>query len=301
MPEEVANELRGGRFAIAAGLPPADVEALRQDRDYAAGLRESPGFATYFLILNARRGPLEDPEVRRALRRALDVDGIVRAALGRAALPARGLISAGLLGHESVRHKPAPAASAARLAGLELTATVHPVYLGQYGHLWTEIREAFEALGIDLRFEARPMAQTLRELAAGEADLVAARRVAAYPDADAFINPFHSRHGLLGPMIANAEIDRLIEQGRRETDPALRHVVYRRLEEVFAREALVIPLFDEQVCCFARPEVEGLRIRLGWPKIVYEELSLDLVELGTPRLVPGLMLSPAVDRPQSRQ
>ncbi len=44
-------------------------------------------------------------------------------------------------------------------------------------------------------------------------------------------------------------------------------------EQVLYREAFLIPLFDEQLYCFARPQVQGLRLRLGWPKIAYEELE----------------------------
>jgi ABC-type transport system substrate-binding protein len=66
----------------------------------------------------------------------------------------------------------------------------------------------------------------------------------------------------------------LIERGRSETDPRVRHTIYREVEELVAREALLLPLFHDQVGCFARPEVEGLSMGLTNPIVAYEDLSL---------------------------
>ena len=41
-----------------------------------------------------------------------------------------------------------------------------------------------------------------------------------------------------------------------------------------AREALLLPLFHEQVYRFVRPEIEGLQLGLSWPTIAYEKLSV---------------------------
>ena len=63
-----------------------------------------------------------------------------------------------------------------------------------------------------------PTSELLERIKRGDVDLAAARRIAAYSDADAFVNLFHSTDGLLD----SEEIDRLIEQGRVESDPTLR-------------------------------------------------------------------------------
>jgi hypothetical protein len=38
------------------------------------------------------------------------------------------------------------------------------------------------------------------------------------------------------------------------------------------REALLLPLFHEQVYHFSRPEVEGLSVSFGAPTVAYDEL-----------------------------
>ena len=51
-------------------------------------------------------------------------------------------------------------------------------------------------------------------------------------------------------------------------------VVYRQIEEIIARDALLLPLFHEQAYRFARPGVAGLALSVGTPTVAYEELRI---------------------------
>ena len=75
-------------------------------------------------------------------------------------------------------------------------------------------------------------------------------------------------------LCGSPEIDRLAERGRAETTPVQRHALYRQVEETMAREALLLPLFHEQVYRFAQPDVGGLNVSFGIPLVTYEELHL---------------------------
>jgi hypothetical protein len=46
------------------------------------------------------------------------------------------------------------------------------------------------------------------------------------------------------------------------------------LEDTLAANAVLLPLFHEQACRIARPEVEGLSVGFGFPTIVLEDLSI---------------------------
>jgi len=118
------------------------------------------------------------------------------------------------------------------------------------------------------------MDEWLEAVASGSADLVVGRWAADYPDADTFANILESRSGLLGKLCGSPEIDRLIERGRLETSPAARHAVYRQIEEIIARDTLLLPLFHEQTYRFARPEVEGLSLSYGVTTVDYANLRI---------------------------
>ncbi len=107
----------------------------------------------------------------------------------------------------------------------------------------------------------------------GTADLVVGRWNGDYPDADTFVTgAAHSSEGMFGRICGTPEIDRLAERGRAESDPSIRHALYRQVEEILAKEALLLPLFHEQVYRFARPEVEGLTVGFSYPHVPYENL-----------------------------
>ncbi len=108
----------------------------------------------------------------------------------------------------------------------------------------------------------------------GVADLIVTRWIADYPDADTFVHLFHSQEGYIGRFCGTPETDRLIERGRAETSPIVRHSLYREVEEIIAREALVLPLFHEQAYRFARPEVEGLSVSFWGQTVDYSSLRI---------------------------
>jgi peptide/nickel transport system substrate-binding protein len=277
-PEETLAGFRERRFSIAGDLFPSDAEALRRDPEFASSYREVPSLITYYVACNVHRGPLVDRGLRQRLVQALDVKRLVRQTLGRLALPAHGFIPPGLLGHESTARSrmqtgPTPEPGSPPPA-LELTVAAHPLYSGRYAALYRELLGALAQQG----FTTRPVTQTMEEWKDatfhGGADLIVGRWGVDYPDADSMVYVLHSEGGTLGRVAGTPDIDRLLERARAETSPAVRHGLYREIEEIIAREALLVPLFHEQAYRFARPEVEGLSVSLGSQVVAYEDLRV---------------------------
>ena len=280
--EEVREEFEAGRLSVALDLLPADVERLRHDPRYASGYREGPKLQTYFVAFNCLRGPMQDAAARRALIEAVDVAGLVRRTLGRLAIPAHGLIPPGLLGHSAARRESAAASAGApsdfqatvSRETVELSAAMHPLFFGELSAFARGLSDAFRDMGFALKAVNKTMAEYLDLNRRAEVDVAIGRWGADYPDADTFVyGILHSTAGILGRYFDDAEIDRLIEEGRAETDPRTRHSLYRKVEEIVAREAMILPLFHDQVYAFARPEVEGFRgVGQASPTVNYEEL-----------------------------
>jgi ABC-type transport system substrate-binding protein len=282
-PEEIRDEFLAGRLSVAMELLPADAESLRHDPRFAAGYRESPRLTTYFAVFNRHHGILKDAETRRSLVRAVDVASLARRTLGRLAIPAHGLIPPGLLGHSAVGER---SDRSVRMASsdssvektvsreaVELTAAVHPVFFGEYAAFFGQLTDALREIGIQIRPVTRTMAEFLEFERKPDADLFVGRWNADYPDADTFVHGvLHSEAGFVGRWAGGPEIDALAEQGRAETDPRVRHSIYRQVEEIVARDALLLPLFHEQVYCFARPDVEGLGSLGSAPVVRYDNL-----------------------------
>jgi len=283
-PEEMRAEFLAGRFSVASDLLPRDADGMRQDRRYATGYKESPRLSTYFIAFNAHGSAFGDAEVRRGIRRAIDVPVLVRKTLGRLAIPANGLIPPGLLGYSAERPKEPPRSTPAEKVSsdktmsretVEVAALVHPSFTGEYAALIGELNQIFREMGFVLRPINRTMAEYVDMRKKRDVDVVIGRWASDYPDADTFVHGvLHSHEGFMGIFCGTPELDALGSRGRAETDPRVRHSIYRQVEEIIARDALLIPLFHEQVYRFVQPDVEGLSLGFSLPTVAYEKLSV---------------------------
>ncbi|MGH7339660.1 MAG: ABC transporter substrate-binding protein, partial [Candidatus Rokuibacteriota bacterium] len=251
---DILSGFRAGRFAMASDLDPADVETLRRDPAFAAAYREAPSLSTYFILFNRHRGPMSDPAQRRRLAAAVDAALLVKQTLGRRAIPAHGLIPPGLLGHEAA---PPGATSPTALGGddrgaaCEFTAAVHPTFAGEHAAFYSALDASLRAARISIRSATGPVSEYLESWVRGSTDMIIGRWLADYPDADTFFSAFRYAWAYVG----SPDLDELINRGRSETDPTVRHALYREIEGILRRDALLVPLFHEQVYRFARPEL----------------------------------------------
>ncbi len=280
-PEEIRSEFLAGRFSIASDLLPTDAESLRQDPRFRATYRESPSLVTYFVVFNIHEGPFADARARQAVASGIDAAGIVRRTLGRHAIPANGIIPPGLLGYVSTpRSRPQASgqvsgAHTVSRETVEVTTMANPIMFGEFGAFTKELTQAFREMGYSLRVVNKTMPEFLAAQRNAASDIMIGRWIADYPDADTFTQGvLHSREGCNGRYCGTPAIDALTERGRGEIDPRTRESIYREVEETVAKEALMIPLFHEQVYRFARPEVEGLAVGFGQPIVQYENLSV---------------------------
>jgi peptide/nickel transport system substrate-binding protein len=158
---------------------------------------------------------------------------------------------------------------------VEVAALVHPSFTGEYAALIGELNQIFREMGFIIRPINRTMAEYVDMRKKRDVDVVIGRWASDYPDADTFVHGvLHSHEGFMGIFCGTAEIDALGSRGRAETDPRVRHSIYRQVEEIIARDALLIPLFHEQVYRFVQPDVEGLSLGFSLPTVAYEKLSV---------------------------
>ncbi|MCI0603039.1 ABC transporter substrate-binding protein [bacterium] len=274
-PQEILEGFRKGTYSLAWDLYPSDVEALRRETELGSRYGETPRLSTYYVVFNIHHGPLQDESLRHLLVQAVDVESLVRRTLGRLAIPAHGLIPPGLLGHvPGMRNIPAPVSTGPEIHD-ELNTIINSVYEGPYSSIAQELLKIFGSKGFAIRNREQTRSEYFRALASATADIVITRWIADYPDPDTFLTGLlHTEKGIVGRVCGTTEMDRLIEQGRSETDSELRNEIYRDAEDMIAKKALLLPLFHEQAYCFARPEVEGFQVTFSRTIVPYEKLWL---------------------------
>jgi ABC-type transport system substrate-binding protein len=220
-------------------------------------------------VLNSTRGPLSDETTRRQLASALDVEAFVRRVEGPGVVPAHGLIPPGLLGHE-------PPSSEVRTVyeapsgRVDLTVSLTPPLRTAWG---ADLVEWLGERGFRVRIVNDTYAEHEAAVAAGAVDVTATGWNFDYPDADSIVyGALHSSGRYGREFVSSAEIDRLAEFGRTETDPEARRAIYREVEEIVARRAHAVPLYHARRWFFARPELQGVELNLFQPYLSYEKL-----------------------------
>jgi ABC-type transport system substrate-binding protein len=279
-PEESRREFLNGTYTLVSDLRPTGLAELRKDPRYLAGYAELPRLSTYFVALNAHRGPLASPRLREALARALDVETLLREVLGEQITPALGLLPPNLLGKVERRRKRVQATDEDRAAlkGLSLSVTVSPSYRRQYAAFWAALCSRLEGLGITLSEEnsgtPEELSRTIRE---GRVDLAFHRWIADYPDSDSFFfSLLHAQEGVLARLCSSETMNGLLVQARRDHDPARRYAAYQAIEQELSTGFLLIPFFHEKSYRFIQPSVRDLRLGMCSPEVHYDELrSID--------------------------
>src|SRR5262249_19779779 len=148
----------------------------------------------------------------------------------------------GLLGH-GARAARAPEAPASRDV-VELTASVNAIYFGPYSAFFDGLLASLREKGFVVKPVTKTMPEFLEMQAKGGTDISIARWVADFPDADTFVSGVvGTRGGIVGAYCGTEELDVLAARGRAESDPGVRHGIYREVEEIVAKDALLVPLF----------------------------------------------------------
>src|SRR5262249_9049330 len=106
--------------------------------------------------------------------------------------------------------------------------------------LTADILGAFREMGVRVQIVSTTPEMRQGEWA-GNFDMIMSAWAADYPDADSFAHGvLHSKEGGLGYVCGSPVLDAIIEAGRLESDPAVRHAIYRQLEQIIARDALLL-------------------------------------------------------------
>ncbi|HJZ13400.1 MAG TPA: ABC transporter substrate-binding protein, partial [Acidobacteriota bacterium] len=267
---QIAAGIRSGDFDIGSNLLPDDLEKALQDRQFRAGLAETPKKNIYFVLFNDQSPLSKVPQIRKALNGVVRVDDLVRATLGRFAHPAHGLLPPGILGHDPGKRPrqtilQESAVELLSTAGvsrpIRLKAAVHPLFQDRYKSITEELFKAWLEIGVEISIETTTMKAYLEAAKRKEGlDLMIGRYNADYDDPDNFTYfLFHSKSGLYN-YYSSAEFDRMMEEARTENDPLIREKLYRRIENDLLDSDYLLPLFHDIDYRVAGTRVRGLTL-----------------------------------------
>ena len=255
---------RAGQLHVTYTLPAAKVDAYR--RDAPQFLRIDPYLNTYFLRVNVRRPPLDQPGVRRALALAIDRAALARDVLHGGRQPAPTLTPPGLADYTPPAGVPTDIAEARRLlaeAGYPEGRGLPAVELlcdnSENLRLVAEaVQEMWRReLGITVRLRNLEMKAVQADRRSGRYQMIIADWVADYFDADTFLNCWRGDSGNNLTGWSSADYDSLLFAAARTADPAARARLLQRAETLLLDAAPVIPLYFNPHVFLLQPSVHG--------------------------------------------
>ncbi len=271
--------LRANEVDLIRDLPP---ESVPQAPKVAA----QPGLEFPWIRINTFKGKLADPRVRQALNYAVDKDALAKSLYGGYAVVADGqLLTPGHFGYsKDVKAYPFDINKAKSLLkdagadGMELQL------VGESGR-WLKDKELVEAVagylqavGLKPKVQIAEWSAWLDLLFAGPdkaPDLLYSSNDNSLLDADRTLTAlFHSKTDVAGGQSAykNADLDKLIDDARTETDSAKRAAMYTKADQIVHDDAPTIFLLNLQ-------NIYGLSKRLNWAprldgRIFFNEMTI---------------------------
>ncbi|MFD2654617.1 glutathione ABC transporter substrate-binding protein [Gracilibacillus thailandensis] len=224
----VADQIGPNNMSRVDGLPDASV-------------LQSPSVSVSYIGFNIEKEPFDDVRVRQALSMAVDKDQIINGVMNGVGIPAIGALAPPVFGYDdSIEGLPYDVEKAKELlaeAGYEdgFETTIWTNDNEQRVDTAVALQAQLGEIGVDVEIQELEWGAYLEGTANGEHDMFILGWSTVTADADYGLYPlFHSsQQGEPGnrTFLADDEVDELLDEGRRETDPAARKEIYTEVQE----------------------------------------------------------------------
>ena len=261
---------------VVNDVVPDIVYQLQRD---GLAVTENAGLDYQYLAFNFRDPILTDLRVRRAIGYAIDRDSIVEYLRRGLAIPANGMIPPSNWAYEpnvfTFAHDPDQAKKLLDEAGyrdpdddgplprftLTLTSTNQ-----EFSRLQAAvIQEDLKQIGIHLDIRTYEFATMYADVIKGNFQMFTLQWVGgAVADPDILRRVFHSQMvppaGFNRGHFSDAEVDRLLDEASRATDPDSRRAAYAKVQQRLAELAPYVSLWHKKNVAVAQPELDGIHL-----------------------------------------
>lgn len=274
-PASAALAFEAGEVDMVINYPEADFDRIKETG--ALGFL-APTARLYFYTVNAANGPMANPLVRQAVSVAIDRQGIVDAVLsGVGGVPAGTMFPAGKGWAADIpaTYDMAKAEALLTEAGAVkdggqwmLDGAPLEIDIVTYSSRaalppTAELTQAFlQAIGVKANVRVGEYGASNDAIAAGDADMfLQAWVMTPQGDPGAVLETLlRSDGGSNAGRFANAELDKLLADGRLTFEQDKREAIYDKAQEIIASEAALIPVFHVSQVNVARPGLTGYAV-----------------------------------------
>lgn len=263
---------------------------LRQEWEGKMVLNKHPYLNTEYLGFLAdsnnvlvKESPLRQKKIRQAINYGIDRTKMItylRNGIGSAAMA--GFVPAGLPSFDAAKVKgypynPAMARQLLREAGYpdgQGLPVIRLLSIPIYADLANYVANQLQETGIRIQVEVIQKSLLLEQTAKSQALFFRGSWIADYPDAESYLAMFYSKNPAPPNYTRyhNPAFDVLYEKSLEENNDSIRYAQYQEMDNMIISDAVVVPLFYDEVVRLVQPNVTGFSgngmnlLELRWVK-----------------------------------
>jgi peptide/nickel transport system substrate-binding protein len=270
VPEETTriSMLETGEAHIAEPLSVANMVTVEASK--ASEVYRSEGYGTEYIGFNFEKAPFNDVRVRKAISHAVEMDSIIDGVFNNIGKKANSLLGSKVFGyHDGLKAYEYDLNEAKRLlseAGYAngFETTLITMDSKERVNLAEVVQSQLKGIGIKVNIQVLEYGTFVEKVNAGDSEMFIISWRNATGDADYNqYNLFHtsSQRGAGNTLFySNPEVDRIIEEARREKDEQNRLSLYAQVQEIEMDEAAYIPVRVIENMAAVSKKVEGFEI-----------------------------------------
>lgn len=262
-----------GEADMAFAIDPDSLARVKSDATMQ--IVEGPSLAIEYLAMNNSTdvgGPLAKKEVRQAIAKAIDYDGIVNGLLSGGAVRPATIVPLGLLSADDVKDQAYKTDLAgaqalfdsAKVTPVEITLTwgsgqATPAGLSR-DTLAPKLKSDLEKIkGLTIKLNPMDPTQRLADYRAAKLQFTMSDWSPDYPDVHTYADPFGNSTGAAAKRVkySNPQVDDLLKKGIAELDNAKRKEDYIEIEKILQDDAAFLVEFQPNYRSPASVKVKG--------------------------------------------
>ncbi|QKY70572.1 glutathione ABC transporter substrate-binding protein [Lentibacillus sp. CBA3610] len=247
-------ELETGESDVADAIGPDNISRVEGMPN--ASLLQEPSVGLSYIGFNVQKEPFDDERVRQAISMAINKEEIIEGVYNGVGIPAEGPLAPPVFGYDEsvsgIEHDPEQAQELLAEAGYEdgFETTIWTNDQEQRVDTAVAVQSQLEDIGITVEIEELEWGAYLERTSNGEHDMFILGWSTVTSDADYGMYPlFHSsQHGTPGnrSFLSNDELDEVLDEARRSTDPEERQELYSEAQELLVELAPMLYIHHQE-------------------------------------------------------
>lgn len=260
--------VENGEAHVAESIPVMELDRISASNRMR--VYRSAALGTEFIGFNVAQAPLNDLRVRQAISYAIETGAIIKGVYNNVGTKANSPMGPHVFGYSpAVQSYPYDLNRARRLlgeAGYPNGFSIDMITYNRQDRIKVAevIRSQLKGIGIDAKLKIVSYDEFVNTIEkTKDHQIFVSGWANATGDADYNqYNLFHTNGGGAGNSFqySNPELDRLIEAGRIEQDPAKRLAIYAQAQEVELRDALIVPIRNLEHLAVISNQLQGFSI-----------------------------------------